>query len=288
MKLYGKKRPIFNTPGRTQAVHLEKFVLPVLGRKYLDCISNNDIIRLKSRLLSQVSPKYAKHILASFNRCLKLACGLPNQEGKYILRSPAEGVKLPVVPKRTPETLTREQVNSIIKKLEGLDRALFVLWISTGLRSNEMKHLQWNDIDLVHNRLFVRGKPHLGIEIKDAEDRVIPLNENSIELLKPLSNGKKPDDFFYANEIGVPWANFSRKIRNMFEKIGMRNLPAGVKANPLLLRHTFASMIMSDGQCTLAEVKHYMGHSSIQITEKHYACFLPPESNSLNKVNFGF
>lgn len=275
--------------GRTQAVHLENFVLPKLGKKNLNNISDNDIIQLKTQLLIKVSPKYAKNILASFKRCLKLSCGLPNESGKYLLRSPAENVKLPTVPKRTPETLTRKQIKCIISKLEGLDLALFVLWISSGLRQKEMKYLQWCDIDIEHKRLFVRAKPHLGVKIKDAEDRVVPLKDKSIELLKPLSEGKAPDDFFYpAKKTGKPWSNFTRTVIQLFEKINMRDLPGGIKANPLLLRHTFASMILSGGKCSLADVKRYLGHSSIMITEKHYACFLPPDTESLNKVDFGF
>lgn len=266
--------------GHKQAVHLERYVLPFMGGEYLDEITPADVEALQGKLLGERSRKYVRHIIASLKTCLRRA------EGTYVDVSPIHAVRLPRAEKRIPQTMTRDQVNAMRKALEGLDRALFTLWVSTGLRKDEMRFLQWGDVDLRHRRLYVRAKPDLGHSIKDHEDRVLPLTDAVVRELQPFAVDRDAAAFFYPSAggahktAGKAWSNFTRRVIRMFADAGV------CKGNPLLLRHTFASLVLSSG-CSLAELQRYMGHSSITVTERHYAAFLPSDRAGIHQVDFG-
>jgi integrase len=93
---------------------------------------------------------------------------------------------------------------------------------------------------------------------------------------------RAPGDWFY------PSPRNPRRRHGDFCHHVTRMLAAAGKpgCGGLILRHTFASLLLSSG-CPLAELQRYMGHSSIQTTERHYAAFLPPDTSAVHRVDFG-
>lgn len=260
-------------------------ILPRWGNKAISDIALYDAQAWYRDLQEQHSRKYANHIVSVFKTMLHRACG------KFIAASPVAGLRKAAPEKKMPDTLTREQVTQLSDRLDGRDRVLMLVWIMTGLRPGEMKWLQWCDIDLDAAKLFVRNKKPMahgnaamtaGHKIKDSEERYIDLTATAVLLLRQHRGEQTPapEDFIFPNENGELMMSMPNHIYKVFKRAGMRNGSAN------LLRHTFASMFLSGGG-NLAELKQYMGHSSITITEAHYAAYLPGTASSIHGIDFG-
>jgi len=280
--------------GNKQAKHIEWYFLPSMGKKRLVSVDSANLKEWFSEMYDpeakedgcttggkNMSRGYALHVLASVKTMLRRAADMLEWYRAPTL--PKQDWRLKRV-KRVPDRMERHEVSDMRDALEGLDRALFVLWVSTGLRMAEMKYLQWRDIDLENARVFVKAKPQH--RLKDDEDRCIPLTREAVAELEKVSTGRKNEDYFYPSPggtrgvAGEPWSNFSRTAKELFKRAGVRD------GNAQLLRHTFASLVMSSG-CGLAELKEFMGHSTIVITEKHYAKFVPSDRSGIHIVDFG-
>ena len=124
---------------------------------------------------------------------------------------------------------------------------------------------------------WVRNKPEH--KIKDCEDRHIDLIDLALGELIPYSEERLPDDYVFPTQAGGVIKNFGNYVAKLFAFVG-------VDGSANILRHTFASMFLTGGGA-LAELKEYMGHSSIQITEKHYAAFIPGKNKTIHSIDFG-
>jgi integrase len=271
-------------PGK-QRLHFENYIIPEFGPQRLDRITLYHAEHWYTELQRSLSRRYANHIAATLCTMLRraIAGGFVRQghSREALISRLADWHRKPNI-RRTPATLTRAEVAAIAAALAGPQRLLFILWIHTGLRLGEMQWLQWGDIDLRRRVLHVRAKD--GHAIKDGEDRTVPLHETVIEALAadPRTESGTSADWFYTSP-----RDPRRRHGDVSDHI-VRMLRAAGKpgASAQTLRHTFASMLLSSG-CPLAELQKYMGHSSIQTTERHYAAFLPPDTAALHRVDFG-
>jgi integrase len=92
--------------------------------------------------------------------------------------------------------------------------------------------------------------------------------------------GRDSEDFFFCTQNGKPYSNFTQSAIRICKKSGVQ------RGNGLLFRHYFASSFIS-AVANLMELKQYMGHSSIQTTEKSYGAWLPGKRSSVHDVDFG-
>jgi integrase len=272
-----------------QRLHIERYILPEFARRRLEAVTLYHAEHWYNELQTAhgLSRRYANHIAATFATMLRraLAGGFvsPGQSRDALVGRLADWRRRPNI-RRIPQTLTREDVAAIADRLVGRHRVLFVLWIHTGLRPAEMNWLQWADIDLRRRVLHVRAKP--GHNIKDNEDRTIPLHDDAIAALTGSQRDSAPihapTDWFYPSP-----RNRKRRHGDFCHHVTRLLAAAGKPGcGGLILRHTFASLLLSSG-CPLAELQRYMGHSSIQTTERHYAAFLPPDTSAVHRVDFG-
>ena len=257
-----------------QKQFLRDYILPALGNKMLVDIDSYSVEAWYNRMLSKYSDKTCHLVLNSLRTLLRRAV-----RGGFITQSPVINEVKPRTPgRKIPTYLTKEQIEYACQHLEGFDRIFFMLWLTTGLRLGEAQWLQWGDLDFKHQRLYVREKP--GHRIKDNEDRVIPLLPGIINELKLFADNKSKDDFVYPSPVkDRPIKYFSNTVKNLFRK-------AGLNGSALIFRHTFASLFLSGGGA-LGELKAYLGHSSIALTERHYAAFIPPKRSTIYEIDFG-
>jgi len=266
--LRGQGRTAWATKQRGQ---IETYIMPTFGDMYLDRITLHDIEGWYVGLLERFTQCYAGHIAQTLKTMLRRA------EEKFIEKSPAQRLRLKPAERHIPDTLTREQVGYMAGKLKGRDLVMFTLWVSTGLRKSEMQHLQWRDIDLVAHKLYVKAKADH--PIKDSEDRAIDLTADVLAVLVPYAADKQADGYVFTDPHGQRIKDIEHYGRRLFRRLGM-------KGSANLLRHTFASMFLSGGG-SIPELKAYMGHSSITITERHYAAYVPGRDRSIHRIDFG-
>ena len=194
---------------------------------------------------------------------------------RLVDRNPLAGIELPPNDEK-PRTRVAdaEEAAALIAALDPADTVPYALAFYAGLRRAEIKRLDWPDVELDGYRLVVRkGKSRAGT------GRRPPIAEP----LRPILLG---EFMRQGRREGAAVSAVSVTSGKIAERARTRWAAAGLE--PITLhecRHTYASFLMAAGY-TLRELMEYMGHSSLQATER-YVKLLPPldESDPAERLN---
>ncbi len=177
---------------------------------------------------------------------------------------------------RDPSPFSPDEIKKILGQLDGQANNLvqFAFW--TGLRSSELIALRWEDVDLSNQRIYVRKAIVSGREktTKTASGRrTVELQPMALKALKSqrqYTNGA--ERVFYDPKTNEPWAS-DQPIRKRVWIPALR--AAEVKyRNPYQTRHTYASMMLSQGKNPLW-VAQQMGHKDWGMIRKVYGRWIP-------------
>jgi integrase len=128
---------------------------PTIGSAKLDRLNALQVQSLyRSKLDSGLSPRTVQIIHATLHKALKQAV-----KWSLVPRNICEAVDPPRVPKAEIRPLDTEQAKRLLqiaKETQPELYALYVLAVSTGMRSGEILGLQWRDVDLDARTLQVR------------------------------------------------------------------------------------------------------------------------------------
>lgn len=180
--------------------------------------------------------------------------------------------------KKAPKTLTRSQAKALLDCLQyhghtdsskhrGIrDYAIALLMLDAGLRVGEVVQLKRDD--LWFYEAPVKTINILAEMTKTKTERSIPVSDRlyaAIVLLKmhvwPWTESKCPKFAF-----SVPYSAHPitvRQIRNRITQAAKESL--GIKVNPHMLRHTFATRLMQ--QTNIRVVQQLLGHQSLSSTQ---------------------
>ncbi len=194
------------------------------------------------------------------------------QEG-YIAGDPAKGLRLAREPYTLPKNiLTPEEARRLIEApdtqtLIGYrDRALLEVLYATGIRNEELRNVNVEDVNLEEELLRVNKG-------KGGKDRVVPLSriacqylENYLKAVRPeLLKGKQSEKLFISIRDGLPigrhgverlLAKYKRKLR--FKK----------HVTCHLWRHSCATHLLKN-HANLRHVQEMLGHKSLATTERY-------------------
>lgn len=157
-----------------------------------------------------------------------------------------------------------------------------------GLRISDIITLEWKSVNL--DKREIRK-----ILYKGDKFHTIPLNDGAIAILRKWQGrhdrfvfGLLDDTFDLTDkeELKRMRLNKNRGIKTSLKTLGDKiNLPFNLGMH--VARHTFAVMALNKG-IDVHKISKLMGHSSIMVTEKVYAQFLPStlEDEVMNKLNF--
>jgi len=155
------------------------------------------------------------------------------------------------------------------KMLAGRNRAIFLLFLESGLRLEELAKLQLEDIDLQRQRLTVRhgkmGKSRLsgfGSQTKKALWKYLSLRPHDIG-----------HDALWITEEGTPLSigGVQIVIRRLKKDAGLQNARGSVHK----LRHTFATTYLKHTR-DMKGCRLLLGHSTLAMTER-YTQFIDAE-----------
>lgn len=148
-------------------------------------------------------------------------------------------------------------------KTDTLYTRLYYFALLTGLRRGELAALQFKNIDLENNCVYVRqncawdyqGQPVIKSTKTEAGERVVDLLDDAIAVLPEFG---KPDDYVFFPE-GLP-------TRGKIERALVTARTAiGITSTPHQFRHSFASLGHSAG-IDAFDMQHELGHSTISQT----------------------
>ena len=137
------------------------------------------------------------------------------------------------------------------------------LALETGGRISELLSLRKEDIDIEGARILFRGK-----STKSGKNRYVPLRSKAmleIKGWKPHHDGR----IFRWYDAKKPSKRFTQALR----QLGLDKTSSGRRTFHTL-RHTYASHLLMTGH-NIFVVSRWLGHSSVNVTEKHYGHLIP-------------
>ena len=157
---------------------------------------------------------------------------------------------------------TQESLSPLLKQKM---KAIILLAVQAGLRSEEIRHLRWKDIDLESGEIRITCRDDW--TTKNGKNRTAYILEDALKMLKKLyfrNKRNKPDD--------MPFHFPSRhSIGRHFKKIAKK---ARVTCTLHDLRRTCASRLSESGVNVLVATE-ILGHSSPVTTQKYYTRISP-------------
>jgi integrase len=173
---------------------------------------------------------------------------------------------------KEPEPFTKAEIAKILKALETPYREFFQFAIWTGLRTGELLGLRWQDIDLDNGLAHIRTNITQGKEKAPKTKgsiRKIELLPEAIDALNLILNSEFYDNYRVFID---PKTKTTYKYADGLRKYIWK--PALILANvkyryPYQCRHTFASMMLSQGKNPMW-VASQMGHADWGMIRKTY------------------
>jgi integrase/recombinase XerD len=160
--------------------------------------------------------------------------------------------------KRLPNVLSKDEVKSILEAPTNLKhRAMLSLIYACGLRRSELLNLTLKDILSGRNLLFIR-------QSKGKKDRVIPISNKLIEMLRDYYKAFKPKTWLFEGQF--PNTKYSEKSLENVLKQSLSKAKITKKVSLHWLRHSYATHLLENGT-DLRYIQELLGHSSSRTTE---------------------
>lgn len=181
--------------------------------------------------------------------------------------SPAEHIAAPKPSRALPDTLTVEEIDSMISSIDtttakGLrDRAILELLYSCGLRVTELCDLKIGD-------LFF-GEGYIRVVGKGDKQRLVPISgvaRDRIQLYMELRPSRKSSvEYLFLNNRAKPKPLTRVMVFTIIKQAALR---AGItkQVSPHTFRHSFATHLL-EGGANIRQVQELLGHESILTTE---------------------
>jgi integrase len=271
---------------RTLRFIAEKHVIPDLGARKVWALSAEEVDRWLTKKAKTYSTATVRRMHSCLNRALRRAMARDK-----VKRNVAALCTIPQGRTGRPsKALTFAQAEAVLKVAEGSRmRAYVVLSLLTGSRTEELRALTWDHVDLIGDpdanppippHIAVWRSVRKGGDTKTRKSRrTIALPARCIDALSDLrrfqalrrmSAGSQwnPTGLVFCSEAGTALdpADVRRGFRNAIKKA------PGVEASewtPRELRHSFVSLLSDSGMPTDV-ISRLVGHSNTATTELIY------------------
>jgi integrase/recombinase XerD len=186
-----------------------------------------------------------------------------------IEKDPSDTLRPPRVEKKTPEILTVEEVDLLMKQpdvetAKGIrDRAMLELLYATGMRVSELIHLKKEDINLHTGYVTCStGEKNRQIPFGNVCRRC--LEDYLIRARETFLDGREVAELF-TNCSGKPMSRqgFWKLLKGYAGEAGITK-----EITPHTLRHSFAAHMIQNG-AELKSVQEMLGHSDISSTHMY-------------------
>lgn len=283
-------------------------IIPVLGGKTLQKLSTRDVRNLvygkvmsKAKRLEgeEVSARTRQLLHAIISSALAYAV-----REELITRNVARLVERPSAEPSDVAPLDDDELAAFLPvAAEHRLRALWVLYLSLGLRRCEALGLTWEDIDFKNHAVHVRyqlkrvkGKGLQRVRLKSKKSRrVLPLPEIAARALEgwklvQASEERTAGARWKGNELGLVFTtrwgsppepgSINRSLLVLAKRAGLRRL------HPHALRHSTATFLKAK-RVDVMVIRDILGHSQLSVTADIYTHVLTPELREAVKVMDG-
>ena len=240
---------------------LRVHLIPRLGRRRLDAISNEDVQRLKHALRAK-AVKTVNNILTVLNVLLKTAV-----EWEVIDQMPCT-IRMLSVPKSTSAVFHDfDAYERLVEQASGVDAQTYVAVLlggDAGLRCGKMLALAWPDVDLSKRQLCVQRSDWNGhiTAPKSGRLRYIPLTRRLATALREHRHLRGP--LVLCQPDGSPLTR--QKVQSWIGRVARRASLSNTGVH--VLRHTFCSHLAMRGAPARA-IQELAGHADLSMTQRY-------------------
>lgn len=190
---------------------------------------------------------------------------------QWLAVNPVHGVERVEDPERSYRWIhTREEMTRLLLACNDELRDIVACALATGMRHDEILHLQWADVDLARRIITVHRGRNQGTT-KGGKLRHVPILDSLLPVLKARALKRGGSVLVFPGEDGK--VRTKRAVLEIYKR-ALKRAQVDEALVFHSLRHTFASHWMMDGGCIFKLAK-VLGHSSVKITEKTYAHLAP-------------
>ncbi len=174
-----------------------------------------------------------------------------------------------------PNVLSKEEIKKILEAHANIKhRAMLSLIYACGLRRSELLNLKPNDVDSKRGLLLIK-------EAKGKKDRIAPISDKIINLLREYYKAYKPQTWLFEGQYkGEPYS--AESLQNI-----LKQALAKTKINKPVslhwLRHSYATHLLENGT-DLRYIQELLGHKSSKTTE----IYTHVSTKSLQKIKSPF
>ena len=239
---------------------LKAFIASVGNERVASSLERQHVVHFRDGRAESLSPHTANGDLAR----IRAFANWLRAEG-YLDKDPCFKVKRLKVSNVAREAISPDTVKAVLKELE--PHPYFHDYVNvlanTGMRPQEALHVRGHDLLPDQKILHIRAWGDW--EIKDSEDRKIVLNDTAFTVLtrRKMAHGDDSVPLFPSPRgLVYHYRNFFREYK--------KPLPERLKhVSPYSFRHYFATRCIAEGW-RIEKLSRYLGHASIQTTQRYY------------------
>jgi len=162
--------------------------------------------------------------------------------------------------KKIPQILTTSEIKLILDKTKNLKHlAMLHLIYYSAIRSSEFINLKIENVNGTDFEIHIQNG-------KGAKDRIIPIPEETIILLRKYYKKYKPKMYLFNGQIKVH--RYTSESLQKVVKQAVRRAHILKNISPHSLRHSRATHLITNG-VDIKTVQEFLGHNSIKTTEAY-------------------
>ena len=224
--------------------HLHKY----FGAVELGTISPLEIEGYQQARIREVCPATVNRELALLKHMFNMA----ERWGFHRVSNPVRLVKFLREDNLQFQTISEEEERALIAECPPYLQDMVTFAINTGLRSGEIFHLRWEDVDIEERRIRVMVR-------KTRRYLELPLNDAALQILAAWRGMRRGPYVFYNQETGDRFKDVKLGLKKAVRRAGLKGITWHT------FRHTFASRLVQHG-ADIVTVKELLGHSTIVVT----------------------
>ena len=226
----------------------------------IEMVDHNKIGEYTDHLLyRRLKPKTINCHLA----CIRVFYDYMHHEEGIDVKNPVKRGSALRMPSPLPKHLRDEEVVLLFDSIKKpRDQAMFRIMLRCGLRVDEVANLYISDLDLKHNKIFVRNG-------KGQKDRVVYVSPDAYGAIvnylrvRPLSKAKKLFLVEKGSYLGEPIS-----VRGIQKRIEYYSRITGIDVSCHQLRHTMATQMLN-ADAEIETIQDLLGHNAINTTERY-------------------
>jgi len=228
-----------------------RIFLRYFQKKEVEEITNEDLVRFNNEyiLANKLSASYQNQVVNAvklFFRTIQLR----SMEVELIHR--------PKRAKLLPNVLSKEEIKNLLGAHQNIKhKTMLSLLYSCGLRRSELLNLKLNDIDSKRGLIIIR-------QAKGKKDRIVPLSEKMLILLRDYYVACKPSIWLFEGQIVKEKYDKGSLAKVLKQAVEKSKIDKPVTLH--WLRHSYATHLLENGT-DLRYIQEILGHSRSTTTE---------------------